>query len=154
MLANGRGVALVDDEDEGLVSGLSWYFQNGYARADLPRPSNAKIYMHRLLLGQPIGLQVDHRNGNRLDNRRCNLRLASATQNAANSGPKPSNRSGFRGVSWFPRDRRWTVHIKVNGRAKNLGYFDDPVEAARVYDAAAVAAHGEFARLNFPGAGR
>jgi len=113
-----------------------WYARN-----------NAVGYLHQFLTGFR---RTDHINGDGLDNRRSNLREVTHKQNLANQRLSSANKSGYRGVSWFPRDSKWTAHIKVNGRAKNLGYFTDPADAARAYDRAAIAAWGPHARLNFP----
>ena len=103
--------------------------------------------MHNVIAGAP---QVDHVNGDGLDNRRANLRPASTAQNARNRSRPSTNRSGFKGVSWV-RDRgHWRAGIKVDGRSLNLGSFADPVEAAKAYDEAARRLHGKFARPNFP----
>lgn len=113
------------------------------------------VYMHRLVLGTPKGLETDHINGNGLDNRRANLRIASASQNRANMG-KPRRPDGsvhtsrFKGVSWDRSRGKWQAQIRVEGRCRNLGRFDDEVSAAKAYDAAAATAWAEYARLNFP----
>lgn len=92
--------------------------------------------------------EVDHRNRQRSDNRLENLRPATARQNAANTGPRRRNKSGFKGVSPFKTRNCWRAVIFVDGKQRHLGYFDDPVVAARCYDAAAKELHGEFAYLN------
>jgi hypothetical protein len=92
--------------------------------------------------------EVDHRNRQRDDNRLENLRPATTRQNAANTGPRRRNKSGYKGVSPFKTRDCWRAVIFVDGKQKHLGYFDDPIDAARCYDAAAKALHGEFAWLN------
>jgi len=95
------------------------------------------------------GYVIDHINGCGLDNRRANLRLASAAQNAWNSGKRNPN-SGYKGV-WFARDKNlWRAAIVCNGRRIHLGYFNDKCEAAKAYDMAAKKYHKDFAVLNFP----
>lgn len=90
------------------------------------------ILMHRLIAGAPNDLEVDHINGDGLDNRRHNLRLATKAQNAQNrQGLCSSNTSGFRGVHFDKRSRKWRAAVRINGRDVKLGRFDDPVEAAR-----------------------
>ena len=93
---------------------------------------------------------VDHINTDSLDNRRANLRLATHSQNSCNSRRDKSNTySRFRGVSFSKRKGKWFAAIRANGRKLWLGYFDDELSAAKVYDAAAKKYHGEYATLNF-----
>lgn len=153
-LGGSRGASLVttiDDADETVVSGRALSLHSeGYVQISLyPSPP---ALLHRLLLGAPKGALVDHRNGDRLDNQRSNIRLCGSAGNAR-------NRAGvhqrvwpceFKGVRWFPRDSRWQARITVDRIEHHLGYFDDPAVAARVYDEAAHRYFGEFARPNFP----
>jgi hypothetical protein len=97
-------------------------------------------------------VEVDHRDGNGLNNRRrSNLRVCSHSQNGANQKKHKNNTSGFKGVVLYKdnRSRPWCARIKVEGRHIYLGYFATPDEAAKAYDAAAIRLHGEFARTNF-----
>lgn len=88
---------------------------------------------------------VDHRNGIRDDNSFDNLRIATNSQNQANTGPQVNNTSGFKGVSWQSSRGKWIAMITVNGKAKNLGRYDSVVDAAKAYKRAAIEAWGEFA---------
>ncbi len=90
--------------------------------------------------------QIDHINGDRMDNRWANLRLATNSQNHANSKRYVTNRCGFKGVSWRSDKNKWSARIVRNYRAKNLGYFDSPEQAHEAYVRAAEVVHGEFAR--------
>jgi hypothetical protein len=102
--------------------------------------------MHRLLLS--VESEIDHANGNGLDNRRCNIRPATRSLNLANRA-SPGSRSGFRGVTPAnQKNGRWVARIKINGKTHFLGTFDTPEEAARAYDARARLAFGDFARTN------
>lgn len=99
----------------------------------------------------PPGKQIDHINRVKTDNRLCNLRLATISQNRANA---PCGRTkSFIGVFYFKGRKRWCSQIMTGQRRKAIGYFKTPEEAARAYDAAAVETFGEFATLNFPPAG-
>ena len=116
----------------------------------LPNGKYSRILMHRQLIDVPEGYIVDHINGNGLDNRRANLRLATIAQNAWNS-MKRNPRSGYKGV-WFAADKgMWRASIVCHGRRIHLGYFKDKITAARAYDAAAKKYYKQFARPNFPG---
>ena len=154
-LTQGR-VALVDDCDAALAD-TRWYARRDrhtfYAYRKGPRAEKPRrtFLLHRVILGAARGVEVDHVNGDGLDCRRANLRLASRSQNQANRLHLVSNVSGFRGVSFMRARGRWLASIRVNRRTRNLGAFESPAEAARAYDAAARSAFGPFARLDFPG---
>lgn len=99
------------------------------------------LQMHHTVFGHPGVLQVDHANRNPLDNRRCNLRLATQSQNQLNREAPLNNTSGYKGVSWGARQRKWRAHF----RGKHLGFFDSPSGAHGAYLKAAQHAGGEFA---------
>ena len=105
--------------------------------------------MHQIVLNCPAGLLPDHRNRNKLDNRRNNLRPATCLQNSANQSLRKDNRSGFKGVTWNKQQSRWKAQIRDAGKRLFLGYFHDAAEAARAYDQKARELFGEFAFLNF-----
>lgn len=148
-------VALVDDEDYEVLAALSWtpahrgsgvYAVHYKRRKGEPRTCTL---MHRLILDAPPGLQVDHANGNTLDNRRSNIRLATRSQNQANSR-RTRGASRFKGVNWFSPKGCWVAKIGLNQCSRHLGYFADEEAAARAYDDAAREVFGPFAALNFP----
>lgn len=89
--------------------------------------------------------ECDHRDRDRANNSIANLRACSRSQNRANTGVKSTNTSGFKGVSFNKRAGKFRADIRVGSQRKTLGYFSNPVEAARHYQAAALIAHGEFA---------
>lgn len=142
----GGGVVLIDESDLPLVAGYEWRETKGYALLRF-RSRVVPQRMHTLLTGWTL---TDHINGDRLDNRRANLRPASPTQNAANSILRRDNTSGFKGVAWFKRDQCWHVTIRINCKKTHIGYFKDPAAGALAYDAAARKQFGEFASVNFP----
>jgi hypothetical protein len=149
--------AIVDDDDFEWLSQWEWSAiwaegtQSYYARRmETSCGTRLTIRMHRQILGLETGdkLQGDHINGNTLDNRRENLRAVSSAENKRNRKAHKNNKSGFKGVDLHVGKGRWRSQIYANGRCRHLGYFHDPIEAARAYNAAAKELHGEFARLN------
>lgn len=142
--------ALVDDEDYERISQYKWTMGKDYAIRSIRDADGKKGhgYMHRFILDTQ-SRQVDHINGNKLDNRRCNLRPCTPSQNQANSLPRKGS-SQFKGVSWNRKNARWVAQIKINRNDKSLGRFNDEIDAAMAYDQAAFAAWGKFAYLNFP----
>lgn len=112
------------------------------------------IGMHRAIIGlahdNPI--EVDHQNGDGLDNRGSNLRLATRAQNRRNKVKNRNNSRIYKGVCWVKHCKRWGVRVECSGKRHNAGYFseDKLEEAARAYDRLALKLFGEFARLNFP----
>lgn len=146
--------AIVDTEDWDFLACFNWtakwYPQNKMYYA-VRRTSEGKIQkMHRVLLGEPKGKEVDHKDRNGLNNRKNNLRPCTRFQNCCNMGRRKDNTSGFRGISFDRRRGKWAAEIKRNGKHAFLGYFDEPTDAARARDAAAAELHGDFAVLNFP----
>jgi hypothetical protein len=137
---------LVDDGDFEFLNQWRWSVSRGYA---VRRAHGTNVRMHRLLLELQLGEYTDHMNGNRLDNRRVNLRAATISQNNRNRASRGSI-SGYRGVSWHKAGKCWEARISVDRKDHRLGLFKDPVEAAQAYDFSARDLHGDFARLNFP----
>ena len=146
--------ALVDNEDFDKLNQWKWQIQNDrrtfYARTrqriGKKRPS---FRMHRVIMKAKKGQQIDHRDGNGLNNQKSNLRFCTRSQNHMNEGPRGGT-SKFKGVSWHKRIKKWTCQIKSSQRQRHIGYFDNEIEAAKAYDRAAIELFGEFARPNFP----
>ncbi len=147
--------ALVDDDVPPLVDRLSWHAHRStergswYARARFnfrDGGDGRHVLMHRIIAGAPVGIPVDHRNRNGLDNQRHNLRCVTPHQNAQNSLIR-NGRTGFKGV--WPNGKRFCAIIRPSSGRVYLGQFDTPEEAARAYDSAAIQHFGEFAGLYF-----
>lgn len=102
------------------------------------------MFMHRLILPPPAGMQVDHINGNKLDNRRENLRLASNAENCRAARERKVYTNPYRGVSWKAANRKWQAAVCSDGKRKYLGLFDTPEEARDARNRAAKLVHGEF----------
>lgn len=135
--------ALVDDDDLIIACLCCWYVRkNGYCYG------NSNELLHNWILEPKTGYQVDHINRDKLDNRKSNLRHVTPSQNTWNTPPR--GRSGYKGVVWFPRDKRWKAQIRIGAKCKAIGYFDNIIDAARAYDRNARIIGGEYAYLNFP----
>lgn len=145
-----KGVpVVVSAQDVPMLLGKRWAIQkDGYAaRAEYnPRKKNNRtVMMHREIMGRvPRGFEVDHINGDRLDNRRENLRLATRSQNNANAILRKDNKAGARGVSFDVRSGKWCASIAWNGRREWLGRHKTKAAARRAYSARAKALHGDF----------
>jgi hypothetical protein len=149
--------AIVDAEDYPRLSKYKYWARKNklkwYAHRTTPRSEGkTNIQMASDVLATKDGLEIDHRNGNSLDNRCSNLRLATHKQNGANMSKPCTNTSGYKGVSWLKKDSVWQVGIKTRQKRIFLGRFpkDRLEDAARCYDKAARELFGEFANLNFP----
>lgn len=158
-LSQGK-VALVSDEDYDHLCQYRWCAHRGGPRSSAYAvrntgkwPHRTHTQMHRVIaerMGLEIaGLEVDHINGDGLDNRRSNLRVATAAENRRNRRRSSNNSSGYKGVSFNRHARKWAAHIGTGGAFLHLGYFVSKEDAAREYDSAARKYFGAFARTNF-----
>lgn len=137
--------AIVDDKDyEYLCQWKWWYGAKGYA---VTRITGVFTLMHRLINATPEGLETDHINGDRLDNRRMNLRNATSQQNKFNKPVQSNNGCGVKGVQYRSSTDTWTAQIHVGGRKYYLGVYPTKELAAEAYSKAASELHGEFARV-------
>lgn len=142
--------ALVDDSDFEKVNQFKWYAnkQRGIYYA-LRKGLEGKIYkMHQQIMGnypenKPL---IDHIDRDGLNNQRNNLRFATYQENGMNRKIGINNKSGFKGVSWNKRQKKWQVITKLNGKSINLGEFKEINDAAQAYNNFIAKNHGEFAR--------
>lgn len=153
-------VAIIDAIDAGLAN-ANWHAAVSkespivYALSCVPRNGGrAKAKpLHRMvyerIINRPLEATelVDHINGDGLDNRRCNLRLATHKQNMRNRRRHKNNQSGYKGVSWHKKNAKWRAQYTYMGTNKTIGYFDDPKDAYEAYCEAVKNRDGEFARL-------
>ena len=103
--------ALVDDDDFDEMSKYQWFWDRGYAGI---RRGKKTIYMHRLINKTPTGKITDHINRNKLDNRKENLRTCGQGQSQRNIGISRRNKSGYVGVVWVKKDKRWKARSNIN----------------------------------------
>lgn len=147
-LSNGK-LVLVNDKDFTFLSKFKWSLGGaGYAyrrRANSEKAIPRNLYMHRQIMGAKTGQEVDHRNRDKLDNRRMNLRFCTRAENQRNLIRK--NKSGAKGVS-NARGGKYSATIFANGEHYFLGIFKSKQKAAAAYNKAAKKHHGKFAYLN------
>lgn len=151
-LTQGR-FTLVDAEDFAALSAYKWHTANGYVkRTSLARHGRRRnLYMHREIM-KPMGrLVVDHRDGNKLNNTKANLRVCTSSQNHANAIRASHNTSGYKGVSYDSRWKKWRARLHINKKEIWLGYFSLARDAALAYDKAARLYFGRYALTNFKG---
>jgi hypothetical protein len=150
-LSNGM-YTKVDDDQCAALKQIRWYSRRHSTTGKWYATNHEKgrsVQMHRFILKAPDGMHVDHINGNGLDNRRSNLRLATSAQNAQNRDRFWNNTTGYKGVSRQKGRRKFRAQIYANRKAIYLGWYDTAQEAARAYDKAVPIYHGEFGCTNF-----
>lgn len=149
--------AIVDESDLPDIMLFRWITQKKelpggdafyvIANAGHSRSTRSRIHLHRFLMRASESHLVDHWDGDPLNNRRHNLRIATKSQNGANQKLRQSSTSGYKGVYLVPS---MPGYWRAMCRKQHVGIYPSPEEAARAYDDAARAAFGEFARVNFP----
>src|SRR5258708_5074163 len=148
---------IVDDENFDFLSQWKWFCHtdkhgNLYAQRTQwikgSKGKSNKIYMHRLIMEAPKNKEVDHIDGNGLNNVLSNLRLYYKKQNLFNSKPHKNSLSKFKGVTKFPNNKKWIAQICINHKTRNLGSYDNENQAALAYNQAAKQFFGQFAYLN------
>ena len=156
MAKNVKVAILVSIEDFDRLKDFNWFIDaQGYASRNVKLDVNkwTRRYMHREVLTVDKGMDVEHKNQNKLDNRRSNLRSANRSQNMANVRKLKSKTSHsiYKGVSKLNRDNlknKYLAYIKVDYKTYYLGYYETQEEAAHMYNQFAEQIHGEFASLN------
>lgn len=150
-----RGWTIIDAEDYPRVARHLWRYnpkpQSATGHAERRYMAHGRLQivaLHRFLLDAPDDQEVDHINGDGLDNRKQNLRLVSHARNMMNRRLPKNNKSGYKGVRWCPGKKKWRAEISYGGKQYHLGYFCDPLDAATVYNEASLRFHGEYGRPN------
>lgn len=153
ILLNADRVVLIDPEDADLRQ-LHWTpYRNRNVYYATRKTKNKTVWMHRVILERLLGRElvkgeyVDHKNGDGLDNRRANLRLATNSQNQLNQRRNSANTSGYKGVGWHRARKGFRARIKFQGKRLELGIFKTAEEAHEAYKQAALRYAGEFARF-------
>jgi hypothetical protein len=142
--------AIIDADDYEKVKKYKWSFNHKTKTVAGSAPNyKPRIYLSRLIMDViDPQLEVDHKNHDKLDNRKENLRPCFHSQNQKNLKILKNNTSGYKGVSWCTRANQWRARIHVNGEEIHLGLFSSKKQAARAYNRASKKYHGEFGLLN------
>lgn len=148
-------VTVIDDADFDMLAAYRWHAASSggafYAKHSQSVDGKSRpLWMHRFIMGSPVGMIVDHIDGNPLNNRRANLRVVTHAQNMKNQrkSQKKGGCSPYKGVS--RRGSKWIMQMKADYVQIRSGPYETALEAAFAYDEMARKHHGEFARLNFP----
>ena len=143
--------AVVDDSDYEWLSQWSWAYERYAVRSTRKNegPPRRRVYMHRMILQNTD--QIDHIDGDKLNNSRVNLRPCTHSTNGQNSRPRKKRAaisSSYKGVNWHQKSGKWRAVIAVNGECCHIGLFESETDAATAYNFAAEKYFGEFAKLN------
>ena len=136
--------ALIDLDDINKIKKYKWSLKgNGYIAA-----GDNGVMLHKIITNTNKNEIVDHINGNKLDNRKSNLRICTYTQNNINKCIQSNNKSGYPGVRWDERAKKWKVRITVNKKQLYLGYFINKEDVIKVRKQAEIKYFGEYRRKN------
>lgn len=137
---------MVDDQDYEWLN--QYYWQANKQLCVNTKINGVRVLIHRLILNPDKNIEIDHIDGNRLNNQRSNLRLATSSQNKCNRGPRKDCVSGYKGVSWHKQNKKWTARIMGDGKYRYLGLFLNIQDAVNAYNQAAIKYQKEFAFIN------
>lgn len=149
---------IVDDQDFDWLNQWRWIVHNRngklyaargkYEKLGFKKYRTHTISMHRVIMNAIIGQEVDHINGESLDNRRVNLRLTDRYGNNQNARVRKDSLSGYKGVCFYKSTNKWRAYIGTGEKLKHIGYFNTPQEAALAYNQEAIKRFGEYAKIN------
>ena len=144
-----NGIVFVDDEDYEQLNKHAWHLCHDYAQTNIKIDNKYKLKrMHRLIMGEPEGFEIDHIDNNGLNNQKENLRIVTRQQNSMNQITTKSGTSKFKGVSFNTYKKKWTAQIDFNKNHYYLGVFKNEEDAALAYNKKAKELFGEYAYLN------
>jgi len=140
--------AIVDDEDYEFLSKFKWHvcgriYGNHYAARRSKKDNRPYVWMHRVIMNPPDDMQVDHIDGNGLNNTKENLRICTEKQNHANCKRRRTNKSGHKGIYFYKQRKKWVVQVAH----KHVGIFSSYNDAIEAYKDAAEDVFGEFANI-------
>jgi hypothetical protein len=135
----------IDDEDYEFVLKHTWSISKGYVATSI---NGHTTYLHRKLLNPPVGMVVDHKNGDKCNNKRSNLRICTQKENSQNQRRKKITSSIYQGVYYSKSTNKWRSRIMENGKGVHLGCFENEIDAAIAYDKNAIRIYGEGVKLN------
>ena len=141
--------ALVDDEDFEYLNQYTWSVNLQNRKKPRAFSQKLKTYMHRLIVNCPKDMQVDHIDGNPLNNQKSNLRICTLKENCRNIKKRKKGTSEYKGVYFEKFSKKWRAEITFNNKTIKLGRFLNEKDAALAYDEAALFYFKEFSSLNF-----
>lgn len=146
--AKRRVLVMVDDEDYAYLNQFNWQVGKDNTVKTHKNKLLEERLIHRVIMKPSKNQEIDHIDGNRLNNQKSNLRYATSSQNKANRGPRKDNKSGYKGVSWHKQRKKWTARIKNGSKYEHLGLFQNKIDAAKTYNIKAIEYYGSYAWLN------
>lgn len=138
----------LDVDDYPLISTTKWYRCNKTSGEHPYVGDKNGVCIHRVIMGFPKEVEIDHINLNPLDNRRCNLRICTHQQNQCNQPLQKNNASGVTGLSFYQPRKKYRARIKYFQRELHLGYYSSFVEAVQARNEGMRILFGEFGRYN------
>tara|TARA_R110000787_G_scaffold5224_1_gene19174 strand:+ start:191 stop:673 length:483 start_codon:yes stop_codon:yes gene_type:complete len=141
---DGKTFLVSPDDYEDFVDGYRFCLDSGYVKYSGTKDGLKRKLLHRIIMGEPEDLVIDHINRDPLDNRRENLRIVSRQENQMNLSMRKTNKSGVSGVHWNKSANKWRAAIKYKNKHINLGYFEKLEDAGKARKDAEMKYFGEF----------